>query len=125
MAVACAVQLTGVAVTFSRGAWLGLGAGILVLIVILFFLQDWRATMVPALTIPVSIVGAFSLMYVMGFSINMITLFGMILAIGIVVDDAIVVLEVIYRHIEEGMPPMKAAFKAMDRSLVSTSFSTR
>ncbi|MFH0824391.1 MAG: multidrug efflux RND transporter permease subunit [Pseudomonadota bacterium] len=88
---------------------------ILVFIVVFVFLQDWRATMVPALTIPVSIVGAFSLMYMMGFSINMITLFGLVLAIGIVVDDAIVVVENVDHNMKaRGLGPKEASIKAME-----------
>src|SRR5208337_2126317 len=80
-------------------------AFILVFLVVFIFLQDWRATLVPATTIPVSIIGTFALMYLLGFSINMITLFGLILAIGIVVDDAIVVVENVDRNMREhGLP---------------------
>lgn len=90
-------------------------AFILVFIVVFIFLGDWRATLVPATTIPVSIVGAFAIMYLMGFSINMITLFGMILAIGIVVDDAIVVVENVDRNMtQHGLSPKDAAIRAMD-----------
>jgi hydrophobic/amphiphilic exporter-1 (mainly G- bacteria), HAE1 family len=88
---------------------------ILVFIVVFVFLQDWRATMVPALTIPVSIVGAFALMYMLGFSINMITLFGLVLAIGIVVDDAIVVVENVDHNMKaNGLGPKEAAIRAME-----------
>lgn len=90
-------------------------AFILVFLVVFIFLQDWRATLVPATTIPVSIVGAFAIMYLLGFSINMITLFGMILAIGIVVDDAIVVVENVDRNMKQhGLPAKEAAIRAMD-----------
>ena len=90
-------------------------AFILVFLVVFIFLQDWRATLVPATTIPVSIVGTFALMYLLGFSINMITLFGLILAIGIVVDDAIVVVENVDRNMREhGLPAREASIKAMD-----------
>ncbi len=90
-------------------------AFILVFIVVFIFLQDWRATLVPATTIPVSIVGAFAVMYMVGFSINMITLFGMVLAIGIVVDDAIVVVENVDRNmVEHGLGPKEASIRAMD-----------
>ena len=82
---------------------------ILVLLVILLFLQDWRATIIPAITIPVSLIGTFAFMAMMGFSINMLTLFGLILAIGIVVDDAIVVVENVSRHLESGMKNRKEA----------------
>ena len=78
-------------------------AGILVLIVILVFLQDWRAMLVPATTVPVTIIGAFAAMAAMGFSINLSTLFAIILAIGIVVDDAIVIVEGAAHHIEAGL----------------------
>jgi multidrug efflux pump len=80
-------------------------AVLLVAAVCLFFLRNWRAMLVPLVTIPVSLVGAFTLMLVFGFSINTLTLLALVLAIGLVVDDAIVVLENIYRHIEEGMEP--------------------
>ncbi len=86
-------------------------AVLLVAAVCLFFLRNWRAMLVPLVTIPVSLVGAFTLMYVFGFSINTLTLLALVLAIGLVVDDAIVVLENIYRHIEEGMEPVAAAFR--------------
>ncbi|HEY9539501.1 MAG TPA: efflux RND transporter permease subunit [Kiloniellaceae bacterium] len=84
-------------------------AVVLVVIVIFFFLRTIRATIIPLVTIPVSLVGAFAVMSVLGFSINTLTLLSMVLAIGLVVDDAIVVLENIHRHIEDGMKPMKAA----------------
>ena len=89
-------------------------AGILVLIVIVVFLQDWRAMLVPATTIPVTIIGAFAAMAALGFTINLSTLFGIVLAIGIVVDDAIVIVEGVARHIERGMSGHDAAVKAMD-----------
>ncbi len=93
-------------------------AGFLVLIVILVFLQDWRATLVPATTVPVTIIGAFAAMFALGFSINMLTLFGLILAIGIVVDDAIVIVENAAHHIDhDGLPPKEATAKAMDEVL--------
>ncbi|MEX0582690.1 MAG: efflux RND transporter permease subunit [Sneathiella sp.] len=81
----------------------------LVVIVIFFFLRTIRATIIPLVTIPVSLIGAFALMQVLGFSINTLTLLAMVLAIGLVVDDAIVVLENIHRHVEEGMAPVKAS----------------
>jgi len=90
-------------------------AGILVLAVILVFLQDWRATLVPATTVPVTIIGAFAAMAMLGFSVNLSTLFALVLAIGIVVDDAIVVVEGAAHHIEQGMTPHDAAIKAMDQ----------
>ncbi len=88
-------------------------AAVLVLIVILVFLQDWRAMLVPATTVPVTIIGAFAAMAAMGFTVNLSTLFAIILAIGIVVDDAIVVVEGAAHHIERGLSPHDAAVKAM------------
>lgn len=82
----------------------------LVVLIIYLFLRDWRSTFIPVVAIPVSIIATFFIMYLAGFSINVLTLFGIILAIGLVCDDAIVVLENIYAKIEEGMDPMKAAF---------------
>jgi HAE1 family hydrophobic/amphiphilic exporter-1 len=89
-------------------------AGLLVLIVILVFLQNFRATLVPATTVPVTIIGAFAGMAALGFTINLSTLFGIVLAIGIVVDDAIVIVEGVSKHIERGMSGHDAAVKAMD-----------
>jgi multidrug efflux pump len=86
-------------------------AVILVVLVIFFFLRNLRATLIPLVTIPVSLVGAFALMYAFGFTINTLTLLAMVLAIGLVVDDAIVVLENIYRNIESGMERVEAAIK--------------
>jgi multidrug efflux pump len=83
---------------------------VLVVLVIFFFLRSVRATLIPFVTIPVSLIGAFFLIWVMGFTINVLTLLGIVLAIGLVVDDAIVMLENIHRHIERGMSPVKAAF---------------
>jgi HAE1 family hydrophobic/amphiphilic exporter-1 len=88
-------------------------AGLLVLIVILVFLQDWRATLVPATTVPVTIIGAFAAMALLGFGINLMTLFALILAIGIVVDDAIIIVENSSYYIEQGLPPKEATIKAM------------
>ncbi len=88
-------------------------AGILVLIVILVFLQNFRATLVPATTVPVTIIGAFAGMAALGYSVNLSTLFGIILAIGIVVDDAIVIVEAVTSHIERGMSGHDASIKAM------------
>jgi multidrug efflux pump len=82
---------------------------ILVVLVIFVFLRSMRATLIPAVTIPVSLIGAFFFLYVLGFSVNVLTLLGIVLAVGLVVDDAIVMLENIHRHIEEGMRPFKAA----------------
>jgi len=89
-------------------------AGLLVLVVILVFLQDWRAMLVPATTVPVTIIGAFAAMAALGFTINLSTLFAIVLAIGIVVDDAIVVVEGAAHNIELGMSGHDAAIKAMD-----------
>ncbi len=88
-------------------------AGLLVLIVILVFLQNFRATLIPATTVPVTIIGAFIAMFALGFTINLLTLFGLILAIGIVVDDAIVIVEGVTQHIERGMTPKNASIQAM------------
>ena len=88
-------------------------AGVLVLIVIVIFLQDWRAMLVPATTIPVTIIGAFAAMAALGFTINTTTMFGIVLAIGIVVDDAIVIVEGVARYVERGMSSHDAAIKAM------------
>src|SRR5450432_4860892 len=88
-------------------------AGLLVLVVILIFLQDWRAMLVPATTVPVTIIGAFAAMAALGFTINLSTLFAIVLAIGIVVDDAIVVVEGAASHIERGLNAHDAAVKAM------------
>jgi hydrophobic/amphiphilic exporter-1 (mainly G- bacteria), HAE1 family len=89
-------------------------AVILVLIVVFVFLQNWRATLIPLLTVPVSLVGAFIFFPMLGFSINVLSLLGLVLAIGIVVDDAIVVVEAVMHHIEHGMSPKEATLKAMD-----------
>ncbi|MFN9489689.1 MAG: efflux RND transporter permease subunit [Betaproteobacteria bacterium] len=84
---------------------------LLVVLVIFLFLRSLRATLIPFVTIPVSLVGAFFLIWIMGFSINVLTLLGIVLAVGLVVDDAIVVLENIHRHVEEGMSPLEASLK--------------
>jgi HAE1 family hydrophobic/amphiphilic exporter-1 len=89
-------------------------AAVLVLVVILVFLQDWRATLVPATTVPVTIVGAFAAMWALGFTVNLSTLLAIVLAIGIVVDDAIVVVEGAAHNIEQGMSGHDAAIRAMD-----------
>src|ERR1700734_2091019 len=86
---------------------------VLVIIVVYLFLQGWRATLIPLLAVPVSLVGTFAVFPLFGFSINTLSMFGMVLAIGLVVDDAIVVVEAVERHIEEGMAPKDAALKAM------------
>ncbi|MDJ0949050.1 MAG: multidrug efflux RND transporter permease subunit [Alphaproteobacteria bacterium] len=90
-----------------------LEATILVFIVLFLFLQDWRATVIPAITIPVSLIGTLAVMLAIGFSLNLMTLFGLVLAIGIVVDDAIVVVEATSKHIDGGMTSKDAAIKAM------------
>ncbi len=87
---------------------------ILVILVVYLFLQSWRSTLIPLLAVPVSLVGTFILFPLFGFSINTLSLFGLVLAIGLVVDDAIVVVEGVERHIEEGLTPKNAAFKAME-----------
>ncbi len=86
----------------------------LVILVVYLFLQGWRATLIPLLAVPVSLIGTFVLFPLFGFSINTLSLFGLVLAIGLVVDDAIVVVEGVERHIEEGMTPKNAALKAME-----------
>ena len=86
----------------------------LVILVVYLFLQDWRATLIPLLAVPVSLVGTFVVFPLLGFSINTLSMFGLVLAIGLVVDDAIVVVEGVQRHIEEGLAPKDAARKAMD-----------
>lgn len=88
-------------------------AGVLVLVVILLFLQNFRATLVPATTVPVTIIGTFFGMMMLGFSINLLTLFALVLAIGIVVDDAIVIVEGVTQHLEQGATPKNAAIEAM------------
>ncbi|HEY7402687.1 MAG TPA: multidrug efflux RND transporter permease subunit [Candidatus Angelobacter sp.] len=87
---------------------------VLVIAVVYIFLQGWRATLIPLLAVPVSLVGTFVLFPLFGFSINTLSLFGLVLAIGLVVDDAIVVVEAVEHHIEEGMSPKEATFKAME-----------
>jgi HAE1 family hydrophobic/amphiphilic exporter-1 len=86
----------------------------LVIIVVFVFLQNWRATLIPLMTVPVSLVGAFMFFPLLGFSINVLSLLGLVLAIGIVVDDAIVVVEAVMHHIEHGMQPKEATIKAME-----------
>ncbi|SFT96222.1 hydrophobic/amphiphilic exporter-1, HAE1 family [Kosakonia arachidis] len=92
-------------------------AGLLVLLVIVAFLQNWRAVLVPATTVPVTLIGTFGAIYLMGFSINLLTLFAIVLAIGIVVDDAIVVVEGVSHHIELGYTPREATLRAMRQLL--------
>ena len=90
-----------------------LEAVLLVVLVVILFLQSWRASIIPLLAVPVSVVGTFAALYVLGFSINTLTLFGLVLAIGIVVDDAIVVVENVERNISRGMSPLAASHQAM------------
>jgi len=85
----------------------------LVVLVIFVFLQDWRATIIPAIAVPVSLIGALAFAYVLGFSLNTLTMFGLVLATGLVVDDAIIVVEGIAAKMEQGSPPKQAAFEAM------------
>jgi hydrophobic/amphiphilic exporter-1 (mainly G- bacteria), HAE1 family len=87
---------------------------LLVIIVVYIFLQGWRATLIPLLAVPVSLIGTFAVFPLLGFSINTLSLFGLVLAIGLVVDDAIVVTEAVEHHIEEGMSPRDASIKAME-----------
>jgi len=91
-----------------------LEAVVLVIIVVFVFLQNWRATLIPLMTVPVSLIGAFIFFPLLGFSINVLSLLGLVLAIGIVVDDAIVVVEAVMHHIEHGMAPKEATIKAME-----------
>jgi multidrug efflux pump len=90
-----------------------LEAVVLVVLVVILFLQTWRASIIPLVAVPVSIVGTFAMLYLLGFSINTLTLFGLVLAIGLVVDDAIVVVENVERNISEGLKPLAAAHQAM------------
>ena len=87
---------------------------VLVVLVVFVFLQGWRATLIPLLAVPVSLIGTFILFPLFGFSINTLSLFGLVLAIGLVVDDAIVVVEAVEHHIEEGLSPEDATLKAME-----------
>src|SRR3954466_3966973 len=87
---------------------------VLVIFVVYLFLQNWRATLIPMIAVPVSLIGTFAIFPLLGFSINTLSLFGLVLAIGLVVDDAIVVVEAVEHHIEEGMSPKDASFKAME-----------
>ncbi|WP_045049153.1 efflux RND transporter permease subunit [Rouxiella chamberiensis] len=90
-----------------------LEAVVLVVLVVILFLQTWRASIIPLLAVPISVIGTFSVLYLLGFSLNTLSLFGLVLAIGIVVDDAIVVVENVERNIEEGLSPRDAAHQAM------------
>jgi hydrophobic/amphiphilic exporter-1 (mainly G- bacteria), HAE1 family len=87
---------------------------VLVVFVVYLFLQNWRATLIPMIAVPVSLIGTFAVFPLLGFSINTLSLFGLVLAIGLVVDDAIVVVEAVEHHIEEGMTPRDASLKAME-----------
>ncbi|ELZ5939695.1 efflux RND transporter permease subunit [Providencia stuartii] len=91
-----------------------LEATVLVVLVVVLFLQSWRASIIPLVAVPVSLIGTFAFMYLFGFSLNTLSLFGLVISIGIVVDDAIVVVENVERHISDGLTPKEAAFKAMD-----------
>src|SRR3546814_15905964 len=90
-----------------------LEAVVLVVLVVILFLQTWRASIIPLIAVPVSIVGTFAALYLLGFSINTLSLFGLVLAIGIVVDDAIVVVEKVERNIAQGLSPLEADRQAM------------
>ncbi|HEX2216509.1 MAG TPA: efflux RND transporter permease subunit [Xanthobacteraceae bacterium] len=97
-----------------KAVFIAIGEAIvLVVLIILFFLRSLRASLIPAVTIPISLITSFALMFALGFSVNTLTLLAMVLAIGLVVDDAIVVLENIYRHIENGMAPVAASIKGI------------
>ena len=89
-------------------------AMVLVVLVVYLFLQNWRATLIPMIAVPVSLIGTFIVFPALGFSLNTLTLFGLVLAIGLVVDDAIVVVEAVEHHIEQGLAPRDATIKAMD-----------
>ena len=89
-------------------------AMVLVILVVFLFLQNWRATLIPMIAVPVSLIGTFAVFPLLGFSINTLSLFGLVLAIGLVVDDAIVVVEAVEHHIEEGMAPRDATLQAME-----------
>ena len=91
-------------------------AVIIVVLVILLFLGSFRSVLMPVVTIPMSLIGVCFILFMLGYSINLLSLLAMVLAIGLVVDDAIVVVENIHRHIEEGMTPMQASFRACARS---------
>src|SRR5439155_8838648 len=88
-------------------------AVVLVAVVVLVFLQNWRSSLIPLIAVPVAIIGTFAVMAIMGFSLNNLTLFGLVLAIGIVVDDAIVGVEAVERQMEHGLPPREATLEAM------------
>src|SRR5438045_1472374 len=104
----------GVNISISQVVETLIEAMILVFAVMFLFLQNWRYTMIPAIVVPVALLGSFATLYTIGFSINVLTMFGMVLVIGIVVDDAIVVVENVERIMsEEGLPPREATVKAM------------
>jgi HAE1 family hydrophobic/amphiphilic exporter-1 len=86
---------------------------VLVIIVVFLFLQNWRATLIPVIAVPVSLIGTFAVFPLLGFSINTLSLFAFVLAIGLVVDDAIIVVEAVEHHIEEGKSPRDATIQAM------------
>lgn len=88
---------------------------ILVVLVVILFLQTWRASIIPLVAVPVSLIGTFAVMHLFGFSLNALSLFGLVLAIGIVVDDAIVVVENVERNIESGLEPVEATKKPWAR----------
>src|SRR5207244_857518 len=94
-------------------------AVLLVILVIIVFLQNWRAAVIPLVAIPVSLIGTFAVLRAFGFSLNNLSLFGLVLAIGIVVDDAIVVVENVERWIHHGLAPREAAYKSMDEVTVA------
>ena len=100
-------------------------AVVLVVLVVLLFLQTWRASLIPLLAIPVSLIGTFAAMAAFGFSLNMLSLFGLVLAIGIVVDDAIVVVENVERHIAAGLPPREATLQGDGRGDAAPSSRSR
>ena len=93
--------------------WTLMEAMVLVILVVFVFLQNWRATLIPMIAVPVSLIGTFAFFPMLGFSINTLSLFGLVLAIGLVVDDAIVVVEAVEHHIERGMLPAEATLQAM------------
>src|SRR5262249_4395092 len=88
---------------------------VLVALVVLVFLQNWRSTLIPLVAVPVAVIGTFAVMAAIGFSLNNLTLFGLVLAIGIVVDDAIVVVEAVEHHIEHGLSPRMASLRGMEQ----------
>ncbi len=115
MAYAISVDQTRAVTEGLKEILITLGVALaLVILVVYIFLQGWRATLIPMLAVPVALVGTFAVFPLFGFSINTLSMFGMVLAIGLVVDDAIVVVEVIERHIEEGLAPKAAALKGME-----------